>query len=114
MKSPFDIDSKAFEPFYDSTVAIHSNEQATSLKACVFEENLNDPLSEMSPSTTCRHISIFIPKTGEGGWNCETMPKRGDSLTVISWHSVPCNDDFIIKNVSDVLDSWQLTAREVE
>lgn len=108
MKSPFDIDAGAYEPFYTDTVSVRGQAQTISLRACVFEDTLDDPLSEMSPSAVRRRVSVFVPKSGEGGWNCGTGPKRGDILTI-----APGAAEFAIETVNDILDSWALTAREV-
>lgn len=114
MKSPFDITSDAFEPFYDQAVAIEGQPQSTLVKACVFEENFDDPLSDASPSADRRRVMIFAPKHGEGGWNFETPPKKGDILTVTSWGGMKGTDKFAIETVSDFQDSWRISAREVQ
>lgn len=113
MKSPFDIDESAFQPFYDQVISISGQSQKTSLKACVFEEIFDDPLSEMSPSADRRKILVFIPMHGEGGWNDETSPKLGDILTVTSWGGMAGTDEFAIEFVQEFSGCWRLTAREV-
>jgi hypothetical protein len=106
--------SQAFAPLYDQLVAVKGAAQSVTLKACVFEDGLDDPLSDASPAADRRHLSVCIPKTGDGGWNCAMPPKRGDTLTVLSWGGVAGVDDFAVERVVDFQDSWQLSAREVQ
>ncbi len=115
MNSPFDTDAKAFEPFYDQTVAIHGKHQELSLKACVFDESFDEPICDVSPSADRRYISVVVPKYGQDGWNSETSPKRGAILTVTSWGGMQQgNNQFAIETVFDFSDSWRLVAREVK
>lgn len=103
----------AFAPFYDQLVAVKGDAQVGTFKACAFEDGLDDPLSEASPAADRRRISVCIPKRGDGGWNCENPPKRGDTLTVLSWGGVEGVDNFAVEKVMDFMDSWMLSAREV-
>ena len=115
MKSPFDIDGAAFEPFYDQTIAVSGKLQSSPLKACILDADLDDPLSDMSQSADRRRVFVMIPKYGDKGWNGETPPKLGDTLTVISWGGMQLGkDEFAIELVQDYSDSWKLTAREVK
>ena len=104
----------AFDPFFDSTIAIKGRNQNISLKACIFEEDYDEPLSDASASADRRKVSAIFPKHGEGGWNGNVSPKRGDLLSVTSWGGMPSNDTFAIEKVVDFVDSWQLSAREVK
>ena len=111
---PIDFSSPAaFAPFYDQLVAVKGAAQSVTVKACVFEDGLDDPLSDASPAADRRRIAVCLPKYGEGGWNCEMPPKRGDTLTVLSWGGKDGVDDFAVEKVADFMDSWQLSAREV-
>lgn len=112
MPSLFD-NPAAFAPFYDQLVAVKGAAQSVTVKACVFEDGFDVPLSEASYGADRRHIAVCVPKYGEGGWNCEMPPKRGDILTVLSWGGKEGVDDFAVEKVADFMDSWQLAAREV-
>lgn len=114
MKSPFDIVNNAFEPFYDQVVAVEGQLQSTSVKACIFEEDFDDPLSEVSPSADRKRVQVFVPKHNEGGWNFETPPKKGDVLVVTSWGGMRGTNKFAIETVHDFMDSWRISAREVQ
>ena len=57
----------------------------------------------------------MVPKYGNGGWNSETPPKLGDTLTVTSWCGMRLGkDEFAVEFVQEYDDSWKLTAREVK
>lgn len=115
MKSPWDMDNNdAFDAFYDQSIAIDGQQQSITLKACIFENDFDDPLSELSPSTDRKYVQIFIPKYNEGGWNFEPSPKCGDILTVTSWGGIDGTSKFAIETVHDFMDSWRITAREVK
>lgn len=115
MKTPWNINNNlAFEPMYDSSIAIQGAVQSTVVKACLFEDDFDDPLSDVSPSADRRTIQLFVRKHGEGGWNMERNPQRGDLITVTSWGGMPCTDVFAIEQIHDFWDSWKLSAREVK
>ena len=106
--------SDAFEPFYDQSIAIDGQQQSTTVKACIFEENFDDPLSEVSPSADRKSVQIFIPKYNEGGWNFQPSPKRGDILIVTSLGGIDGTSKFAIETIHDFMDSWRISAREVK
>ena len=110
MPSPF-FNPAAFTPFYDQLVVVNGAAQRGTFKACVFEEGFDDPLSEVSVETDTRSAVIVIPKTGDGGWNCQERPRVGDKVTILSWGDIEGVNDFAVKRVDDFGDSWQIHAR---
>ena len=104
----------AFAPFYEDEVAIKGAAQSGTFKACIFENGLDDPISEASIAADRRAVTVHIPKFGAGGWNCAEAPAVEDKLTLLSWGGRPCMDEFAISEVKDFSDAYILEAREVE
>ena len=103
----------AFAPFYEDEIAVRGAAQSGTFKACIFENGLDDPLSDASIAADRRAVTVHVPKRGTGGWNCETPPAVEDRLTLLSWGGTPCMDEFAVSSVSDFGDAWILAAREV-
>ena len=113
MPSIFD-NPAAFAPLYDQLVAVMGAAQSGTFKACIFENGLDDPISEASIAADRRAVTVHIPKLGPGGWNCAAAPAVEDKLTLLSWGGMPCMDEFAISEVKDFGDAYILEAREVE
>ncbi len=101
----------AFAPLYTDLVAIKGTAQSGTFKACVFEDGLDDPLSEASICSGARSVVVLVPKVGEGGWNCADRPRVGDVATLLSWGGIEGVDGYTVKKVDDFGDAWQLHAR---
>lgn len=104
----------AFAPFYEDEVAIKGAAQSGTFKACIFENGLDDPISEASIAADRRAVTVHVPKFGAGGWYCAEAPSVEDKLTLLSWGGRPCMDEFAISDVKDFGDAYILEAREVE
>ena len=102
----------AFEPFYSDTVSVTgaraSGRFTGTFAACVLDDGLEDPLADVSTASTRRRAMVYIPKTGDGGWNDTQPPQVGDTVTVLSQGST----DFAVSAVKDFMDSWVLTVRQ--
>lgn len=103
----------AFAPFYEDEIAVRGAAQSGTFKACIFENGLDDPLSDASIAADRRAVTVHIPKLGPGGWNCDEAPAVEDRLTLLSWGGTQCEDEFAVSSVSDFGDAWILAAREV-
>ncbi len=104
--------SLGFAPFYDQTVAVSGDTHAGTYKACVLEDGLDDPLSESTGAAERRLMSFHLPKRGDGGWNSDTPPARGYTVTLTGWGGIPGDIVFTVKSVEDFGDAWVLKARE--
>ena len=83
MKSLFD-NPRAFAPFYDDRIAVEGSRSGRTLKtgplpACVFDQGLDDPLSDGGISASRRRYSINVPV---GDWPDTTRPQAGDIVTL--------------------------------
>ena len=83
MKSRFD-NPRAFAPFYDDCVAVEGARGSRTLKtgalsACVFDQGLDDPLSDGATSTNRRLYTVTIR---EADWSDESAPRIGDVITL--------------------------------
>ena len=65
MKSLFD-NPRAFAPFYDDRIAVEGSRSGRTLKtgplpACVFDQGLDDPISDGGTSSTRRRVRARPP-----------------------------------------------------
>lgn len=114
MISPFDTYNGAFEPFYDTTIEVRSSGQTIPIKACVFDQYFDDPMSDLSPSADREYISVIIPKEGEGAWNLTTPPKREDIVIMKTKLNSIGHKKYAVEQVQDFIGNWVLKAREVD
>lgn len=83
MKSLFD-NPRAFAPFYDDLVTVEGSRSGRTLKtgplpACVFDQGLDDPISDGGTSSTRRRYTVNVPV---GDWPETTRPQGGDIITL--------------------------------
>lgn len=83
MKSLFD-NPRAFAPFYADSIAVEGSRSGRTLKtgplpACVFDQGLDDPISDSGTSSTRRRYTINVPVSE---WPETTRPQTGDVITL--------------------------------
>lgn len=81
MKSIFQ-NPRAFAPFYDDRIAVEGARSGRTLKtgalpACVFDQGLDDPISDGGTSSTRRRYTINVKVSD---WPDTTRPQTGDSI----------------------------------
>ncbi len=83
MRSMFD-NPRAFAPFYDDRIAVEGSRSGRTLKtgsmpACVFDQGLDDPISDGGTSSTRRRYTINVPVCR---WPETIRPRGGDIITL--------------------------------
>jgi len=84
MKSLFENNNKAFEPFFDTPIAVkgvrvNGNRVAGNFMACVFDNGFATPFIEADADTTIRTFSISI---NAGDWLENKPPQIGDEIFI--------------------------------
>ena len=111
MKSPWDIDDKAFEPMYDEPILIRHTEGGKpveqTLMCIVFSDMTGEPISGEAMDTDREDITISFRKRD---WGFIQGLKRGDKVA----RATTTGKTYAVKEAKyDAVMGWVLTARSV-
>lgn len=107
MKSPWNIDDAAFEPMYEDRISVSGRRGNVSLKtgtiaACIFDQGLEDPLSDDATASTRRLYSVNVRIKD---WPYTDAPRIGDTVLL---------DDgtrLTVKSVARIIGDYQMECR---
>ena len=119
MKSFWSDNSKAFNPFFDTPIAVegmrtNNRKVAGNYLACIFDNGFADPFAEIDTDSNCRTYSISILA---GDWLEAQPPQIGDKIMITKPDD--CSPtlpmmNLVVAHVDQLIgDTWTLTAKEV-
>ena len=107
MKSPWDIDDKAFAPMYEDRISVEGRHGTRHIKsgelaACIFDQGFEDPICDDSTASTRRLYTVNIRIKD---WPETEAPRHGDTIILED------GTHLSIKSVARTMGDFQMEVR---